>query len=290
MKKCLFVIFALLMSFCLKANHWQPNPYQFEHNMISIGVVLIDGVEQTVDSLEVGAFHDGDCRGSALTTYNESYDRFFVFMMLYGNEGDSLDFKIYDHRDDIELDVKSLSVIVFNSDGQEGTAGEPFIFGFETELPPVQEYEVSVVVSPDETAVAAGAGVYEEGSVCTVSVTPNEHWFFENWTVGDEVVSTEMEYSFAVTEDIELTANLYYYNKVSEAETTFIELYPNPVSDYLIIKNAQCMRSNLVMFDLNGRIVFTKTLFDNEVVDMRNLANGAYLVVIDGKAWKVVKE
>ena len=53
----------------------------------------------------------------------------------------------------------------------------------------------------------AGAGNYGKGSTATLTATPNDGYLFVNWTKGGEVVATTQEYSFTVTEAVELVAN-----------------------------------------------------------------------------------
>ena len=67
---------------------------------------------------------------------------------------------------------------------------------------------VSLVCNPEGAAELSGAGTYNIGAKAEISVTTNPGYTFVNWTVDDEVVSTSMIYSFEVTGDMELTANL----------------------------------------------------------------------------------
>jgi hypothetical protein len=53
----------------------------------------------------------------------------------------------------------------------------------------------------------AGAGNYGKGSTATLTATPNDGYLFVNWTKGGEIVATTQEYSFEVTEAVELVAN-----------------------------------------------------------------------------------
>ena len=53
----------------------------------------------------------------------------------------------------------------------------------------------------------AGAGDYGKGSTATLTATPNDGYLFVNWTKGGEEVATTQEYSFTVTEAVELVAN-----------------------------------------------------------------------------------
>lgn len=53
----------------------------------------------------------------------------------------------------------------------------------------------------------AGAGNYGKGSTATLTATPNDGYLFVNWTKGGVEVATTQEYSFKVTEAVELVAN-----------------------------------------------------------------------------------
>ena len=65
----------------------------------------------------------------------------------------------------------------------------------------------TVTATANEGGSVEGGGTYDEGATATVTASPAEHYDFVNWTEGGEVVSTTAEYSFTVTEDVELIAN-----------------------------------------------------------------------------------
>ena len=66
------------------------------------------------------------------------------------------------------------------------------------------KYNVTVTA---ENGTVTGDGEYEEGKTATLTATAAEGYEFVNWTVGEEVVSTENPYSFVVTADVALVAN-----------------------------------------------------------------------------------
>ena len=75
---------------------------------------------------------------------------------------------------------------------------------------PVSEptkHTVTITVNPEGAGTVTGAGEYEEGKEATLTATAAEGYEFVNWTVGEEVVSTENPYSFVVTADVALVAN-----------------------------------------------------------------------------------
>ena len=68
--------------------------------------------------------------------------------------------------------------------------------------------EITASVNPSEAGVVTGTGIYAIHDIVTLTTTPYEGFSFKNWTVNGEVVSTDMEYSFVVTEAVELVAQI----------------------------------------------------------------------------------
>jgi len=110
--------------------HWSVNANQYESNMTAIGVIQIDGEEQSTDKWEIGAFNGDECRGRQLLAYYAGPDRYLVFLTLYGEEGDPLTFRLYDHELGQESPLGCDSHLVFAPDQEVGTAGEPHVFNF----------------------------------------------------------------------------------------------------------------------------------------------------------------
>ena len=71
----------------------------------------------------------------------------------------------------------------------------------------IDSYEITATVNPVEAGSVTGAGTYTYGTSCTLTVTPNEGYTFSNWTKDGEVVSTDLTYTFTVTEDAAYVAN-----------------------------------------------------------------------------------
>ena len=110
--------------------HWSVNVHQFADNMTVTGIIQVEGVEQAVPSLEIGAFCEGECRGRQLLTYYPQVDRYLVFLMLYGEEGDMFTFRLYDHEAGEELTAGCASVLTFESDAIVGSFLDPYVFNF----------------------------------------------------------------------------------------------------------------------------------------------------------------
>jgi len=67
-------------------------------------------------------------------------------------------------------------------------------------------YTVTTSVDPDGGGTASGEGSYEEGTQATVTAVAADGYVFSGWKSGEEIVSTEASYSFAVMGDVTLTA------------------------------------------------------------------------------------
>ena len=141
MKKLIALLIACLSGTMLLANHWTPESAAYSDNMPLYGVVQINGVEQYSDQLEVGVFCGDECRGSAVAGEFFLTNRYLVILTIYGNNGDQLTFKLYDHCLGEELDLASPSSITFNEDGF-GNPVEPYILSFTGQMPTAFHFAV----------------------------------------------------------------------------------------------------------------------------------------------------
>lgn len=219
MKKIIFLIL-MFMPFLSKANHWQPDPYQFESNMTVTGVLHLDDIEQRNASIEIGAFYEGVCRGSSMVQYVESLDRYYIFMMIYGYHGDSISFKCYDHNRNIELDMICKSFIEFKSNDIIGNASNPFIISFDSYI-----HHVNIDMIPEMTAIITGDGEYKKYDTCFISITPNQGYQLDALMEGADTITKQQSYSFIVLSDREFVAHLseipiyYQINAYANPET-----------------------------------------------------------------------
>ncbi|MFK8008687.1 MAG: DUF4465 domain-containing protein [Saprospiraceae bacterium] len=65
-----------------------------------------------------------------------------------------------------------------------------------------------------------------------------------------------------------------------EASSLF-EIYPNPASEFLVLKNLENENAEVAIFDMTGRVIYNTTLtgFLNEI-NIQNLAKGTYMVKV----------
>ncbi len=113
--------------------HWNVNTYDYPSTMTIIGIIRINGVEQTTNTLEIGAFCGNECRGREQLTdqYYSSLGHYFVFLTIYGDDGNSISFRLYDHALGEELDLSCAS-ITFATNATIGNASNPHVFDFDS--------------------------------------------------------------------------------------------------------------------------------------------------------------
>lgn len=132
MKK--IIIFLLFLCFFMYRQNgfaqpdWNMNTTDYQYSMTATGVIILNSQESSDQNDIVGAFVDGECRGTAQPVYISSIDRYIVFMMIYSNvaSGETLQFEIYDADQDMEHDLDF--AIDFSANQTLGKPGDPVIF------------------------------------------------------------------------------------------------------------------------------------------------------------------
>lgn len=123
-------------NFMSTTNHWTADPNLYENSMTVTGIVYIDGELQATNMWEVGAFVGDECRGNDILTYTalsigtEDVEGYFVFMTIYGEPGDELTFKLYNHVTESVEDLLCTNEMEFVADENFGTLLEPYEFNF----------------------------------------------------------------------------------------------------------------------------------------------------------------
>ena len=70
-------------------------------------------------------------------------------------------------------------------------------------------YTVTTTADPTMAGTVSGGGNYCSGQTCTVVASPANGYSFLNWTENDSIVSTDVSYSFIVTNNSALVAHFY---------------------------------------------------------------------------------
>lgn len=108
-------------------------------------------------------------------------------------------------------------------------------------------------------------------------------------------------YSYTISADGETliitksNGDIATYNKkalgISEPSVTNLEIYPNPASEVLIIKNLK-PNSNLELIDNSGKLVkSTSSKTTKTEINIKNLTSGIYYLKVNGKSvQKIIKK
>ena len=100
-----------------KELHWSVNPHQFEYNM-AITAELEAGSQLAV-------FVDDEVRGVVESTYFPLTDSYTANLMVYGNDGEELSFRVYQEANDTELEI--LDHLTFEVNGIIGNDIDPVL-------------------------------------------------------------------------------------------------------------------------------------------------------------------
>ena len=129
------------------SRHWRNDIHAFADNLCLMAVVTIDGVEQRSEELELGAFVNGECRGSARLLYIESIDRYYAMMTVTGQDNEVVEFALIDmshHR----ISTSSTTRLTFSNDAICGTYDNPYTVAFGT-MTAIEEHTSSMYLYPN---------------------------------------------------------------------------------------------------------------------------------------------
>lgn len=108
--------------------YWTADINKYPTNMSIIAAVNMDGEEMS--EYEIGAFCNGECRGSARPVYIEELDRYMIFLSVNGDDNDEISFRYYDVAANEEYEYDAAERIDYYANGTLGTMTEPYIFNF----------------------------------------------------------------------------------------------------------------------------------------------------------------
>ncbi len=174
-----------------RATHWQPVSYGTSSQTATImGVIDFEGIEQLSNQLEIGVFYGNTCRGAGLSSV-QALGRYYVFLTVYGNNGEVDTFKIYDHATQTELDMSCSQTYTYHDDDIIGSIPSPYVFNFI-----YNHFEINVSADPTVGGTVTGSGTYDRNAPVILTATANYGYSFTNWTKSGEQVSTVTPYSF----------------------------------------------------------------------------------------------
>lgn len=86
-------------------------------------------------------------------------------------------------------------------------------------------------------------------------------------------------------------SQLCFYSSIQNDHAASISVYPNPANDRVIIRQTMADPIRISISDISGRIVKTESANAIEnIINVPDLANGSYLITIEGDGFRVVKK
>ena len=162
-------------------NYWKPDTNQ-ETNMGVIAVVKIDNVEQRGTNIELGAFCGETLVGSKrlqhIIVEESNIDRYMAYITIYGNNGDVITFKVYDHEKQEVLNYITGNTVVYEVNKTIGSTDNPFEIFFE--IPPYTFDEdavwdeSTVPTDTEDVIIDADVTIAEGGDIEVNNLVVNE--------------------------------------------------------------------------------------------------------------------
>ncbi len=108
--------------------HWKHDEHRYATNLSMM--VTLDAMEfaLSADAYEIGAFVDGDCRGSA--RLQQVGDRYVAFLSVSGEKGETVHFRLYDVLREEEYAAMAEEYVVYEPDAVLGAVKSPMVLHF----------------------------------------------------------------------------------------------------------------------------------------------------------------
>lgn len=126
-----------------------------------------------------------------------------------------------------------------------------------------------------------------DGSEQTYNLTEADRLYFEdNTKLVIEQISTKGTVSIPLEDIRKITCN--EYASLSEENGQKPSIFPNPVHDVLTLRNLHG-KQNVSLYTLDGRLVKSMEVIENQVIYISNLPIGLYLLKTESCTLKMIK-
>ncbi len=140
----------------------------------------------------------------------------------------------------------------------------------------------TVTVSPDPVN-----GTYDQGTIVTLTAVPDSGYSFDAWS-GDATGTTTQ---VTVTMDADKNVSATFSATLGINEEKFkvpFKLYPNPATDVLHIESQEVV-NRVKIYNALGREVLLKNSLSEETINVSNLSQGIYFMIIETETGKGVR-
>ena len=159
----------------------------------------------------------------------------------------------------------------------------------------INSFTISISSNPTQGGTTTGGGSYNFNQTATVSAIANTGYSFVNWTENGTPVSTTPSYTFNVTDNRNLVANLEPTLKNLNPFYIYpFYIYPNPTNDFIYVKSKEKEVKLVKIYDLLGRLILEQHFSSNNVViDLTSLNNAVYFAEVysedNKKIFRIIK-
>ncbi|MGB0390860.1 MAG: DUF4465 domain-containing protein [Salibacteraceae bacterium] len=130
----------------------------------------------------------------------------------------------------------------------------------------------------DENISVAQVSILQQPELGSVSVVNNTIKYTTPTQSGTDTIRYALTDEFGLIDSGMVFLNNAFLSSINEmAIQTKVNLYPNPVSDYLFIDSETTFDSFLV-FDLNGNTIINESMIYSNKIDLSSLTKGMYFV------------
>ena len=110
---------------------WTTNRHAFADNLTVIAAVYVDGERLADGNMELGAFVNGECRGSAILKHFPPLDCYYAVLTVSGEDGEAINFGLIDRIGGV-MNFNSLENMVFEKNAVAGDIENPYEVRFST--------------------------------------------------------------------------------------------------------------------------------------------------------------
>lgn len=146
----------------------------------------------------------------------------------------------------------------------------------------IKTYSVHLGMNPWNVGTISGGGYYEDGTQITVSALPNDGYRFVNWTrtslEGSVEVSTKAQYSFTVTESVNLVAHFTEEGvTVWDKKSTFDNLKTWTIGFNKALDPSTITSTNIYVDDQQGSLFPTKLELSSDKKSVKIVPLSVYM-------------
>ena len=134
-----------------ETHQWALDSHAYADNLNVTAVVFIEDEEQQNEHLELGAFVNGVCRGSARLRHFGPTDRYYAMLTVSGEDGERIEFGYIDNENG-QCDMGAKESFTFVQDAVIGKLDKPFAVHFNIDVQ-IQTFTEQLTIYPNPVSM-----------------------------------------------------------------------------------------------------------------------------------------